>query len=240
MDVYDNRNLCVHTSPGETSPGDCFYFGFLDTSRCLWQYGNMIRKGIVVLLWFPLTFLLLIVNLTLLAKTTQPASATNSVSKIATVDDTRKITATTDSSQVLGYSVVAGDARSLLLERFLKRYESPMAPFADLIVKEADVNYLDFRLVVAIAMCESNLGKKMPLKDSYNAWGIAVYTGTKTGKEFDSWPHAISWVSRYIKETYLDKGITDLKDIGAIWAPPSIENGYSWTNCVEKFQQTIL
>lgn len=194
----------------------------------------------MVILWFPLTFLLLIVNVTLLVKTTQSVSATNSVRKIAATDDTRKSTATTDSSQVLGYSVVAGDARSLLLERFLNRYESPMTPYADLIVHEADANKLDFRLVVAIAMCESNLGKKMPLKDSYNAWGIAVYTGTKTGKDFDSWPHAISWVSRYIRETYFDKGITDLKDIAAIWAPPSIENGYSWTNCVQKFQQTIL
>lgn len=200
----------------------------------------MIRKGVLVILWFPLTFLLLLLNLTLLVKTTRSVSATSSVSNTTISDDIRKITATTGTAQILGYSVVAGDARSLLLERFLTRYQSPMASYADLIVKEADTNNLDFRLVVAIAMCESNLGKKMPLKDSYNAWGIAVYTGTKTGKEFDSWPHAISWVSRYIKETYVDKGITDLKDIGAIWAPPSIENGYSWTNCVEKFQQTIL
>ena len=115
-----------------------------------------------------------------------------------------------------------------------------MAPFSGLIVREADAKGIDFRLVVAIAMCESNLGKKMPKKDEFNAWGIAVYTGQNQGKAFDSWPHAISWVSQYIKTKYYDRGITDLKSIGAIWAPPSVENGDSWSSCVDTFQTSIL
>ena len=40
-------------------------------------------------------------------------------------------------------------------------------------------NYgFDFRLLPAIAMCESNLGKRVPLKAGFNPFGIAVYTGT--------------------------------------------------------------
>lgn len=141
---------------------------------------------------------------------------------------------------MLGASILAADARALLLQLFLAKHSSPMAQWASHIVSEADRYGLDYRLVVAIAMCESNLGKRMPKKDEFNAWGIAVYSGENKGKAFSDWPSAISWVSGYVKTRYLDRGITDLKDIGAIWAPPSVENDYSWTSCVENFQQNIL
>lgn len=197
----------------------------------------MIRKSLLVILWFPLTFVLLILNLVLLRSLylQQPP-----VQAADTTAQPKNMTASAGTAQILGASVIAGDARALLLQSFLEQHGSPMAPFADLIVSESDANRFDFRLVVAIAMCESNLGKKMPKMDEYNAWGIGVYTGENKGKAFDSWPHAITWVSNYIKTKYYDRGITDLKDIGAIWAPPSVANGYSWTNCVQNFQGTIL
>lgn len=197
----------------------------------------MIRKVLLTVLWFPLTFVLLILNLTLLRALYLEGS------HVQAADPQRpakQITAAAGTAQILGASVIAGDARALLLESFLEQHGSPMTPFADLIVKESDANGLDFRLVVAIAMCESNLGKRMPKKDEFNAWGIAVYTGENNGKAFDSWPHAITWVSSYIKSKYHDRGITDLRDIGAIWAPPSVAKDYSWTNCVENFLGTIL
>jgi hypothetical protein len=141
---------------------------------------------------------------------------------------------------VLSATVVAGDARVLLVESFLRKHKSPMMPFASDIVAEADRFGIDFRMLPAIAMCESGAGKRMPKKDEFNAFGIAVYTGQQHGKAFDSWPHAITWVSQYIKERYYDRGYTDLYDIGAIWAPPSVEKGYSWTNCVQSFQDAII
>jgi len=149
------------------------------------------------------------------------------------------ITASNETARILNATVIAGDARTLLLESFLNRYQSPMAPYADLIVNEADKNNIDYRMLVAIAMCESNLGKRIPSHDSYNAFGIAVYTNQKSGKKFENWEHAIRWVSNYIKTQYYDKGISNLKDIGAKWAPPSVETGYSWSNCVDTFQQSI-
>lgn len=198
---------------------------------------SMMKRGLLIVVWFPLTFVLLLVNLTLLrtlygAQTAALASYTEPLPK--------HITASAGTAQILGASVIAGDARALLLQSFLERHESPIAPYADTLVREADANGLDFRLVVAIAMCESNLGKRMPKLDEYNGWGIAVYTGKNKGKAFDSWPHAIRWVSEYIKTKYYDRGITSLRDIGAIWAPPSVENGYSWTNCVESYSAKIL
>lgn len=201
----------------------------------------MVPKGFAALLWFPLTFILLIVNLTLLELTVRKSHTKSMATVILPLADTALgITAAAGTSQILGASVTAGDARELLLNGFLREYESPMAPYANLIVSEADKNGIDFRLLVAIAMCESNLGKKMPTSDSYNAFGIAVYTGQQTGATFKNWPHAISWVSQYIKENYYNKGITDLKTIGSIWAPPSVATGYSWTNCVSSFQKSIL
>lgn len=115
-----------------------------------------------------------------------------------------------------------------------------MAPYANLIVQEADKNEIDFRLVPAIAMCESNLGKYMPKKNEYNFAGIAVYTGQIEGKAFDSWEHAIEWVSSYIKTRYHDRGLVTLQDMGAVWAPPSVANGHSWATCVGEFKSSIL
>ena len=197
----------------------------------------MIKKGLLIAVWFPLTLVLLLVNLTLLRTLYGEQS-----SAVAAYTEPlpKHITASAGTAQILGTSVIAGDARGLLLQSFLETHESPLAPFAYTLVREADANGLDFRLVVAIAMCESNLGKRMPKLDEYNGWGIAVYTGENKGKAFDSWPHAIRWVSEYIKTKYYDRGITDLRDIGAIWAPPSVEKGYSWTNCVESFKNNIL
>ncbi|MBI5614026.1 glucosaminidase domain-containing protein [Candidatus Gottesmanbacteria bacterium] len=151
----------------------------------------------------------------------------------------QSILASAGSTQILGTSIVSGDARSALLEAFLKNHDSPMAPFADLLVHEADANGIDYRMVVSIAMCESNLGKRIPTKDSFNAWGIAVYTGQQSGAKFTDWQSAISWVSKFIKTKFYDRGITDLKDIGAIWAPPSVEAGYSWSSCVNTFMKAI-
>lgn len=199
----------------------------------------MTGKGLLVFLWFPLTLGLLILNLTLLQATAAKASRVSAYETQTVLADGYNITASAGSGQILGASVITGDARSLLLQNFLETHNSPMAPYADLIVTLADRNNIDFRLVVAIAMCESNAGKRMPKKDSFNAWGIAVYTNEASGKAFRDWPHALEWVSGYIKEKYYDIGLVNLYDIGAKWAPPSVENGYSWTNCVESFMNDI-
>jgi hypothetical protein len=194
-------------------------------------------KFVLLAAWFPLTLILLIVNFSLLRAISSQGSEGMTAEGQELVP--KQITAAAGTAQILGASVIAGDARELLISQFLKGHLSPMTPYAGHIVREADRLGIDFRLVVAIAMCESNLGKKMPKLDEFNAWGIAVYTGKNQGKAFQSWDHAISWVSSYIKTKYYDRGITDLVAIGAIWAPPSVANGNSWSNCVELYQNSI-
>lgn len=189
-------------------------------------------------MWFPLTFILLIINLTILAASSnwdQPALPLSNAAP-----NENSVTAAGGTSEVLSANVIAGDARTFLLESFLKKNNSPMTPYAGLIVEQADKYGFDFRLVPAIAMCESNLGKRVPLKSGFNPFGIAVYTGSQSGKNFDSWQSAIEWVSEYIHDRYYAQGITTLTDIGAIWAPPSVDNGNSWADCVGFFEKSIF
>lgn len=195
----------------------------------------MIAKALMALLWFPVTVGLLAVNLILLNSLAQKANAVSNLG----VARAPVAASTFGSEQVLGASVEAGDARSLLLTQFLNENHSPLAPYANYILDRANAYKIDFRLVPAIAMCESNVGKHIPSHDSYNAWGISVATGTTSGAKFPNWLYAIDWVSRYIKESYFNKGITSLTDIGAIWAPPSVAKGNSWANCVQYFMDQI-
>lgn len=197
----------------------------------------MLKKALIALVWFPLTLSLLAVNLSLLITLTNKANAGEVVTPIA--PPMRIAASSYGTEQVLGASVLAGDARALLLTKFLEEHESPIAEYAEYIVDRAEHYGIDYRLVPAIAMCESNVGKRMPSKDSHNAWGISVETGEISGAKFPNWLYAIDWVSRYLKEKYFARGITELVDIGAIYAPPSVANGNSWANCVDHFMTEI-
>lgn len=196
----------------------------------------MVRKVLIVACWFPLTLALLAVNLSLLVSLTQKANANAPVTHALPL---RIATSSYGTEQVLGASVTAADARALLLARFLETHNSPLAEYSEYILDRAEYYNIDYRLVPAIAMCESNAGKRIPSKDSYNAWGISVETGETSGAKFPNWLYAIDWVSRYLRDKYYARGITDLIDIGAIYAPPSVANGNSWANCVSQFMEEI-
>lgn len=143
--------------------------------------------------------------------------------------------------QVLGSftTVIASqDARPEILRQFLDKNESPMEPYADLIVKVSDQNEIDFRLITTIGMCESNLGKKMP-EGSRNAWGYAVYTGASSGAVFESWEHGIETMAKYLSTKFYSQGLTTPEEIGPIYAPPSVGTGNSWSNCVNTFMNEL-
>jgi hypothetical protein len=199
----------------------------------------MMRKMLLVAAWFPITLVLVLINLSMLGEYHTVTKSGGRLSAMAPQDTAFQLAAG-GTSQVLSASIVSGDARVYLVESFFRAHDSPMAPYAYHVVSEADRLGLDFRMIPAIAMCESNAGKHMPKKKEYNFAGIAVYTGQIHGKAFDSWEHAITWVSEYVKTRYHDRGIFDLKEIGAIWAPPSVEKGHSWATCVETFQNEII
>lgn len=130
------------------------------------------------------------------------------------------------------------DARPVILEEFLRSHKSPIMPHAQFIVDQSDAYGIDFRLITAIAMCESTAGKFMP-EGSHNAWGYAIYTGESSGAEFRNWQEAIGVMAKYLSDRYYQRGLTTPEEIGPIYAPPSVETGNSWAKCVRTFMDEL-
>jgi hypothetical protein len=126
-------------------------------------------------------------------------------------------------------AISSGDARAVLLDRFLSKHKSPMSGLGTHFVEVADKYGLDYRLLPAVAFQESNLGKKIP-KGSHNAWGWAIYTGKNSGATFENWKEAIEKVGRGLKRDYLDQGLKTPRQIMTKYTPNS--NG-SWADGVE-------
>jgi len=124
---------------------------------------------------------------------------------------------------------VASDARPYILEAYMQRYNSPLAPYAERIVKTADTYALDYKLITAIAQQESNLCKKIP-PSTFNCWGWGIHSEGTLG--FDSFDQGIEIVSRGLREEYLDKGYTTPDEIMTKYTPLSPG---SWADGVNKF-----
>ena len=75
----------------------------------------MIRKLLLVGLWFPITVIFLGVNLTVLAASMNANPELPPLSVIPEYSDDFQIAASTGTAQVLGATITAADARALLL-----------------------------------------------------------------------------------------------------------------------------
>lgn len=131
------------------------------------------------------------------------------------------------------------DARPEIVKQYLTKYNSPLAPFSEEIVKTGDeyknekVDDL-WKYIVVIAQCESNLGTKIP-EGSNNAWGLGIPTGAKKGLTYEAWPDGIKAVSKFLNKLMLEKNLYTPEEWGPIYAPPSAKNGGSWAKCVRHF-----
>lgn len=132
-------------------------------------------------------------------------------------------------------SVVTADGRPKIIENFFKDYKSSLANYGQLFVSVADKYKLDWRLLPAIAMQESNGGRKV-IKDTNNPFGYGIYTG-KTLK-FSSWEEGIERVGRALREDYLDKGLKTPTQIMAKYTPPSLASG-TWARGVYSFMEEL-
>lgn len=140
------------------------------------------------------------------------------------------------SPEVLGSfssTVYAADARPELIRRYLEKYKSPLLPYTDNIIQASDKYGIDFRLIVAIAQCESNVCKVIP-SGSYNCWGFE-----NGSTKFKSWEHAIERVAKTLKENYYDYGLTTPDEIMPKYAPPSVAKGGPWAKCVNQFMDEL-
>lgn len=130
--------------------------------------------------------------------------------------------------------IIPADGREESLKQFFARYDSPLVDYAGVIMDTAKKYDLDYRLIPAIAMQETNLCLKSK-EGSHNCWGYNV-TG-KNYKFFDSYEQAIETVSKTLAEHYRDKyGLVTPRDIQRMYTPSS--NG-SWADSVEYFMQRL-
>lgn len=126
-------------------------------------------------------------------------------------------------------TVESDDARPVIIDQYLENHNSPLAPYSDFLFAISEKYSLDYRLMIAIAQCESNLCKKAPL-GSYNCWGFE-----NGATRFSSWEQAIEQVAKTLKEEYIDQGLETPEEIMVKYAPPSVEKGGPWAYCVNQF-----
>jgi hypothetical protein len=145
------------------------------------------------------------------------------------------------SENVFEATIISGDARVEAVRQFLEKYDSPLEPHAQFIVDKADEYELDYRLVPAIAMQESNVCKKMPknkvdpLIPSNNCWGYGVYGGKV--RVFKTFEEGIETVTKSLATKYKDKhGLETPDEIMKMYTPGS--NG-SWAFGVNHFMNEL-
>lgn len=123
-----------------------------------------------------------------------------------------------------------------IVKDYLVKHDSPMAPYADRLVSAAENNNLDPLLLLAIAQCESNLGKKMP-ENCYNPFGWGIHSkGTLC---FNNWEEGFNTVARGLKEKYFDQGLESPEELMVRYTPPALEKGGSWAKCVNFFLENF-
>lgn len=124
------------------------------------------------------------------------------------------------------------DARVEIIAGFLGRYNSPLKPaveYAQMLVAAADRYGLDYRLLPAIMMQESNLCKASD-PELHNCLGFGIHKAGTLG--FDSYEAGFDRAARELKERYIDIGLVTPEQIMTKYTPSS--NG-SWARSVNQW-----
>jgi hypothetical protein len=125
------------------------------------------------------------------------------------------------------------DARPEIVRQYLEKYNSPLEPYSNVIVENADKYGLDFRLTTAIAQQESNLCKHSPAGCN-NCWGFGIHSqGTLC---FDSYEQGVETVSSWLRTQYLNKGLITVDEVMNKYTP--LSKG-SWAAGVNQFMEEM-
>ena len=141
-----------------------------------------------------------------------------------------------ETENVVSQDIIYADARSKLVQDFFSSYKSPLADLGDHFIQTADKYHLDWKLLPAIAMQESNGGKRV-IKDSFNPFGYGIYGKLVT--RFASWEEAVERVGQGLREDYLDQGLKTPNQIMAKYTPPSLAKGGTWAKGVTTFMEEL-
>lgn len=129
--------------------------------------------------------------------------------------------------------IISGDARTLIVAQFLEQYNAPLASSAAELVSAADTYGLDFRLLPAISMQESNGCKIIP-HGSHNCWGWGIHSRGSLG--FDSINEGIHTVAKGLSENYINQGLITPEEIMSKYTPSSPG---TWSNAVRHFMEEM-
>jgi len=132
-------------------------------------------------------------------------------------------------SGVLKTEPIQLDNRVEQLTAFLKKYDSPLVPYAPDFIEMADKYQIDWKLLPAITGVESTFGKQIPFH-SYNAYGW-----NNGNYRFQSWENSLEIVSKALREKYYNRGLDTPYKIGPVYAPPSS----TWAGKVSRFMNEI-
>lgn len=130
----------------------------------------------------------------------------------------------------------SADGRAKIIEDFFNTHKSPLAAHSNTFIQVADKYKLDYKLLPAISMQESNGGRKI-INESYNPFGYGIY-GTMVIR-FNSWEEAIERVGKALREDYLDQGLKTPIQIMAKYTPPSLAKEGTWAKGVSSFMEEL-
>jgi hypothetical protein len=140
----------------------------------------------------------------------------------------------TDGSNTIDTSITTSDAREAIISQYLEKFNSPLMPYANDLIAAADMYNLDYRLIPAIAMQESNLCRVIP-NDSYNCYGYGIYVGHTT--RFANYQEGIWKVAQTLGTKYKEDGLNTPAEIMQRWTPHS-PNG-AWAINVQSFMDNL-
>ncbi len=122
------------------------------------------------------------------------------------------------------------DNRAVILAKYLAKFNSPLQYHAQDFIDASETYQLDWKMLPAIAGVESTFGKHIP--GGFNAWGWGVY-GTQA-IYFSSWKDGIFTIAKGLRESYLNRGLTDPYSINAVYAASPY-----WGGKVSYFMQDL-
>jgi len=121
---------------------------------------------------------------------------------------------------------------------------SPLIGYGETFATAGQSYNVNPALMVAIGQQESSLGTTGIVKSHpYNYYGLTTAAGGYA--EFSSWEEAINNQARYLREEYLDKGLTTIPEIGSKYAPVGASNdpnnlNSNWVSGVQHHFDAII
>lgn len=119
------------------------------------------------------------------------------------------------------------------LEKFFKKYNSPLINHAETFVLVAERYNMDYKLLPSIACMESTCAKFL-INGSYNPFGWGIYGSNVV--RFKNYDEAIETVGKGIYTGYVLKGADTPEKIAPIYTPPNHRN---WLSGVRYFSNEI-